>query len=439
MTQDVAVAVALAKDYNKNDVVIRITKMRKYVMKQGIARLFLIVLIAFFVVGCGNNVASSADEKEEREERERDDEDEDERGQNEAEREDAQEDIMGETSVDVAYPELCIRMLEADSAYGSEYEEMAVKMAKTIAASQIMSVGENYCMTDIPEDDKSMLMYALGCPNDYSLIDYREEVDVSATDGIGIVYKKDDYQKLVEAFCEYEINYPWVIDYGDYVGLIGADGAPWVYFDAYDIKEEGPYVLVHAACFMESNGGDQNVYQYTINVLLEKNEESVLGMQALYVEAYENRIADHVISVLASSQLADYHDKSYGPENLLDHNHGTPWVEGADGVGVGESVQIKLDQKTYVQEFVLYNGYQETEELFYKNGCVAKVVVDFGNGVVREMDCQSYYCGPGMNGIWFDKISLEQPVLTDVISIRILEANAGEKYSDTCISEIGLY
>ena len=350
---------------------------------------------------------------------------------------------------------LCMDMMNLESVYGSSYEKAAVSMAEAMVNATIISKDTSYRMQDISEENQERFIWNLlnnlanstplswelkekGLLMKFSLTDYKEDLKNSSYDisSVSAVYKKTDLKRLMEAFCAYT-TVEWLYDFDEYVGFQMADGEPWEYFDAYDIKEQGDYVLIHGNCYMGSNGGDENVYQYTFNALFEKTEETIFGLRAVYVEGYENEIKRNIASITASSQLANYKNKTYGPKNLIDGDKQTPWVEGVSGVGVGETVLIKLNQKAWVQEFVVYNGYQESEELFDKNGYVNKISIDFGNGIVEELECSGEY--DYSDSGYFNKISLDRPVYTDTITIKILSASAGYKYQDTCISEIGLY
>lgn len=347
------------------------------------------------------------------------------------------------------YQTICMNLMETESAYGSANETMSVNMAQSIVSSNIVAAGSAFCMKDIDETSQERIIFELGYPSaralfggnmSYSLQDYRQELEGTDYDlsYIAAVYKKDEFKNVVEAFCPYRLIGS-ATDYDDYVGIMGADGGPWYYFDAYDIKENEKYILIQAACYTGNNGGAENVYEYTIKALFEKTADSVLGMRAVYVEGYENNITQNIASIVASSQLPDYKEKTYRAENLIDGNYGTPWVENVEGVGVGETIQITLNNQMLVQEFVLHNGYQSSEDLLNMNGYVTKISVDFGNGVVKELDCNAYFNGIEKDYLSLNKISLDKPVYTDTIKITILAANAGSKYADTCISEIELH
>ena len=347
------------------------------------------------------------------------------------------------------YQTICMNLMETESAYGSVNEKMSVNMAQSIVSANIVAAGSAYCMKDIDAMSQERLIFELGYPSaralfggtvNYSLINYRQELEDSEYDVTYMagVYKKEEFVKVVEAFCPYKLIGA-ATEYDDYIGIMAADGEPWHYFDAYDIKENESYILVHAACYTGNNGGADNVYEYTIKALFEKTNDSILGMRAVYVEGYSNNITQNIASITASSQLPDYKEKTYKAENLIDGNYGTPWVENVEGVGVGETIQISLNNQMLVQEFVLHNGYQSSEDLLNMNGYVTKISVDFGNGVVKELDCTAYFNGTDREYLALNKISLDKPVLTDTITITILAANAGSKYADTCISEIELH
>ncbi len=62
----------------------------------------------------------------------------------------------------------------------------------------------------------------------------------------------------------------------------------------------------------------------------------------------------------------------YSPANLFDHDPRTSWVEGEKGPGTGSYVLIGFSQglKDYI---IVYNGYQQSENLFKKNNRVKEV------------------------------------------------------------------
>jgi hypothetical protein len=66
----------------------------------------------------------------------------------------------------------------------------------------------------------------------------------------------------------------------------------------------------------------------------------------------------------------------YSPKNLLDHDSATAWVEGEKDSGTGAYVFLGIG--TSLQDnIIVYNGYQQTENLFKKNNRVKDLKLTF--------------------------------------------------------------
>jgi hypothetical protein len=206
------------------------------------------------------------------------------------------------------------------------------------------------------------------------------------------------------------------------------------------VKEMDSYYLFSAPYFNHSYLWDKSKKGNYVDILFEKNENSRFGVSAIYAQYYsENK---EVVSVDTTSELGSQEGKSYAGMNLVDGNYETAWVEGVSGVGEGESVTLHLAAPTQLFGVIFYNGYLASEELYEKNGRVTRVLLDFGNEVTMESDVASEMEVP------FDEsqldygntvISLDSPVVTDTVTITILDAVSGDEYDDTCISELILY
>ena len=342
------------------------------------------------------------------------------------------------------YQNICKEMMETNSAYGSDYEKMAVHMAKIMNRSQQITLGKSYRLVDM--DDKSrkylassIAYYEYNCEPVYGLNNLIDDINHNES-GLAAIYNKDEFRNILASFYEGgELSgvETILVDLGDNIGVQAADGDSWHYFDAYDIKENDDYVLIHAACYYSHNGGAENVYEYTANMLFEKASDSIFGLRLVYVEGYNNDLTKYIVSITASSELPNQADKTYSVNNLIDKNDETAWVENANGVGVGEKIMIQLNEKQMIQEIGIRNGYQAFEEIFDKNGYVTKWSVQLGDEVVKEATQEFDYFYFGEKNL--SKISFDKPIYTDTITITILDAKAGSKYSDTCISEIEIH
>lgn len=284
----------------------------------------------------------------------------------------------------------------------------------------------------------------------YTIIDtarfcglYPEFNEKQVTQDCTIRFSKDEVRKVVKDFYKYEGDLNWdasgikqVED--DMVDFIMASGEMKNYIAGYTIRENEGYYLLSGACFDEL----ADEWRYYTDVLLEKNSNSTLGMSFVYIKTYDEE--KKVISIEATSILEESEKATYKPENLLDGNFSTAWVEGEDGVGIGTMITIKLEQPALVYGLKLYNGYQKSKDIFVKNGRVKHITVSNADNVLADTDV--YYDKPytmdtdfGEHDRPYNLISFHQPTVVDEIVITIQDACAGDKYEDTAISELVIY
>ena len=122
---------------------------------------------------------------------------------------------------------------------------------------------------------------------------------------------------------------------------------------------------------------------------------------------------------------------THSASNAIDGNLKTAWVENAEGVGVGEWIEVfSADGSEFiVTELTLNLGFQATAQLLEENGWPTRVRLECAGGYRQEVTLEA-----------FDNVvELTEPVETSWIRITILEAEAGTKFADTCICEIKVY
>ncbi|MBO4458383.1 MAG: hypothetical protein J5802_11745 [Butyrivibrio sp.] len=219
-----------------------------------------------------------------------------------------------------------------------------------------------------------------------------------------------------------------------------ADGEPWNSVEHMKYYEDEGYYLFTGPAFYSDNSGDTSFLGYA-DILYAKNPESRYGVTLLYGRYRDEKIK--VTSVETSSELQPSANKTYTGMNLVDGDYSTVWAEGVQGTGVGETVTLHLDKKQLVYGVLICNGYTENDKLFSENGTVTGAKVDFGSGKICEYEMEGYAVEgadteylAGMNN---NAVELDEPVMTDTITITIKGAQKGEKYDDTCLSEILVY
>lgn len=173
--------------------------------------------------------------------------------------------------------------------------------------------------------------------------------------------------------------------------------------------------------------------------------------------ACTGQIAEHLLSVTASSSLKG----RYGPANALDGDPGTAWCEGAEGPGVGSWIEVRFKAPVHLDAIQLAGGYFKSAELLAANARPAKVIITLDGG----RSFHSTLADPAVLGVddltrapitdprvWFERTLRAPPFLgvpeslADANGVKLVSSlrltldavHPGKKYSDACISEIGL-
>ena len=81
----------------------------------------------------------------------------------------------------------------------------------------------------------------------------------------------------------------------------------------------------------------------------------------------------------------------------------------------------------------------KNENVFNNNGKIEKIEVGYSDGYSYEISLGEYAFQDIEDQTYSDWISHENPVYTEYLKITILDASTGEKYEDTCLSELELW
>lgn len=138
-----------------------------------------------------------------------------------------------------------------------------------------------------------------------------------------------------------------------------------------------------------------------------------------------------------SSHLPSSGGNIYTVDKLDDGNFNTAWVEGVKGDGIGEWVEFKIKnhpgKKTGATTFWglhISNGYRKSRDIWEKNSRVRQMRMDINGKPCllinlkdsmfnQNVSFRSYDIKPG-----------------DAIRFTILKIYPGNKYQDTCITEL---
>ena len=164
--------------------------------------------------------------------------------------------------------------------------------------------------------------------------------------------------------------------------------------------------------------------------VFEENPSSVYGYTLVSLDHIEENQSFHNLAASASSQLQETTATHYAAR-AIDGDPETAWVEGVHGVGEGEWIRLETTDGSKMEvsaiEFSL--GYQKSDQLLQKNGWPTQILIECEDG---------YQCIADF--LYYDDVVIINPaVKTSWIKFTILDALAGTKYDDTCISEIRLH
>ena len=120
--------------------------------------------------------------------------------------------------------------------------------------------------------------------------------------------------------------------------------------------------------------------------------------------------------------------KEYKIENLSIMEQDTPWVEGADGWGIGETFTISTENRSFYKYILLMNGYisASNPKLYDENGRIKKIMVEgVKSGKKKEFTVKDT---PHPQTVDISFLPEQEDV-----KVTILDVYKGTKYEDTAI------
>jgi hypothetical protein len=132
------------------------------------------------------------------------------------------------------------------------------------------------------------------------------------------------------------------------------------------------------------------------------------------------------ITASSSSVRLAVQSNTYYPSNAIDGKRSTAWIEGVDGVGIGEWIQFDFDREINVHRILIQPGYFKSPAIWSQNNRLATVTARFSDGSSRQLN--------------FDDIMQSQKVDLGSIKTRwvrlVIESVYYGSDPDTAISEV---
>lgn len=134
-------------------------------------------------------------------------------------------------------------------------------------------------------------------------------------------------------------------------------------------------------------------------------------------------------SVTASSTLSPI--DAYHVSYLFDGRTDFGWVEGAKGLGQGESVTVRLNEPLELAALELWNGYQRSKDHFAKNARATRLKIKLDDGEPILL--------PVKDTMGAQRLKLPKPVKIRKLTLTIDQARKGSRYPDLVLSELRLW
>jgi tetratricopeptide (TPR) repeat protein len=190
-----------------------------------------------------------------------------------------------------------------------------------------------------------------------------------------------------------------------------------------------------ALLFKESHG---------MELLLAANRLGLFTLERYY-EWINNVLQVKYLNVLRASSSEIEGSRVYSVVDLVDENTNTAWVEGKEGSGIGEWVEIIFGdtftgdfnnnsgyiftEGREINEIKIINGYAKNKTIYYANNRVKKLKISFDDGTSFKAELDDGIFEPQI-------IQLPETKKVNDIKLTILDVYKGSKYDDTCISEL---
>ena len=139
----------------------------------------------------------------------------------------------------------------------------------------------------------------------------------------------------------------------------------------------------------------------------------------------------------SSSSLPSSGGNTYSVNMLNDGKFKTAWVEGSKGDGVGEWVEYHLQKntdgkviKTNLWGLYIANGYMKNKDIWHKNSRVKQLRMDINGKPSNIINLKDSML---VQSVSFGNIDVKSG---DIIRFTITKIYPGNKYKDTCITEM---
>lgn len=165
------------------------------------------------------------------------------------------------------------------------------------------------------------------------------------------------------------------------------------------------------------------IAEYKINL----HTQTAINLKDSWSRTYQSYKKFKVSEITATSTLAKSKAAYYNASQLVDGDTSTCWCEGVKGNGVGQSFTIQFAKSVEMETLDIMPGYGKSVTSYLENNSVRKARITFSNGtsIIADFTKDTQF-------------KLPKAIKVTSLTFKILEVIPGTKYSDTCVSELGI-
>ncbi|MFW6255107.1 MAG: NADase-type glycan-binding domain-containing protein, partial [Chitinivibrionales bacterium] len=138
--------------------------------------------------------------------------------------------------------------------------------------------------------------------------------------------------------------------------------------------------------------------------------------------------------ITSSSVYSGKH--KYSPENIMDGNLSTAWIEGVAGNGEEQWVEIEFTQPQDIQEIIIVNGYTKSFRIYAANNRVKNLLITATteSGRIERNIALRNVSFHGAMPVAGERVAGFEGIVK--VRFQIKSIYKGSKYEDTGISEV---
>lgn len=133
-------------------------------------------------------------------------------------------------------------------------------------------------------------------------------------------------------------------------------------------------------------------------------------------------------TITASSSLPADKGVNYNASNIDDKKVSTVWVEGEEGSGLGSWLLLEFSEPHEVRSITVWSGNWYSWDFWQRHNRAEEVEIELSDGTEKEFTLADEK-KPHV-------LTLDEPVTTESVKLKIKGIHRGNTFNDTCISEV---